>query len=256
MEFNGKLASEFYSGLVAELYEPLAGEQPRADQYTSFLDLCGTPALELACGSGRPLLELIELGYDVEGLDASSDMLALCRSSAKERGLTPTLHLAPMQSFRLRRRYKSIFLAGASFTLLTTDDHAVSSLECMHIHLEPGGHALIPLEIMDVDEIRSQIGVHREAVDSAGNRLRFSLRALDLSDDGQNVAQRLRYERIPKAGEPLSVEKIWQRRQWTQEQVRELVLTAGFEELSFLAPSGNSADPDAAVFVALARRAR
>jgi SAM-dependent methyltransferase len=256
MQQQDKPASQFYSGLVSELYEPLAGEHTQADPYTSFLDLCGTPALELACGSGRPLLDLLELGYDVEGLDASADMLELCTSRGAERGLAPVLHLAEMQSFRLGRRYESIFLAGASFTLLTDDGDALGALECMYSHLEPGGHALIPLEVEDVDEIRRRIGHHREVTDSAGNPLRFVLLALDVSTDGRNLAHHLRYERIPTVGQPTRVERIWKRRSWTQEQFRELVLAARFEGLTFLSPAGVAADPDASVFVALARRPR
>ena len=66
------------------------------------------------------LLDLVERGYEVEGLDASQDMLDGCRVKAAERGLQVTLHLGEMQSFSLARRYRSIFLAGASFSLLTT----------------------------------------------------------------------------------------------------------------------------------------
>ena len=99
-------AARFYSGLVAELYEPLAGDLPTADPYGAFLDRSGTPALEIACGSGVPLLELAERGYDIDGLDASRDMLERCRTRAAERGLSPGLHEGLMQSFQLPRRYR------------------------------------------------------------------------------------------------------------------------------------------------------
>lgn len=246
--------SQFYSGLVAELYEPLAAGTPRADDYVPFLDRFGTPALELACGSGLPLLDLLERGYQVEGLDASRDMLDLCRSRAEERGLAPTLHLAAMQSFQLPGRYRSIFLAGASFTLLTTDEDAASALRRIYDHLEPGGHALIPLEIEDPDAIRTQLGRYREVADPSGDRLRVAMLELDVHEDGRSASYRLRYERIPATGEPATVERIWERRWWTQEQFRELASTAGFADLLFLAPTGGLAKPDASIFVALARR--
>jgi SAM-dependent methyltransferase len=109
-----------------------------------FLDRAGTPALELACGSGLPMLDLVTLGYEVEGLDASADMLARCRASAAARNLSVTLHHAPMQAFALPRRYRAIFLAGASFTLLTSDADAAAALTCIHAHLEPGGGRASP----------------------------------------------------------------------------------------------------------------
>jgi SAM-dependent methyltransferase len=249
-----ELPSQFYSGLVAELYEPLAGELARADQYAPFLDMCGTPALELACGSGLPLIELIERGYKVEGLDSSSDMLDLCRSRAAESGLTPQLHLGLMQSFRLSQRYRSIFLAGASFTLLTSDEDAAAALTSICNHLESGGHALIPIETVNPDEIRQVLGRSREITDSSGNCLRITILSLDVHGDGRSASLRLRYERAPTTGEPVSVERTWERRWWTQEQFRELAFAAQFAELTFLDQTGGAADPIATQFVALARK--
>jgi SAM-dependent methyltransferase len=250
-----KAASQFYSGLVAELYEPLAGETARADDYIPFLDRCGTPALELCCGSGLPILELLERGYDVEGLDASADMLDRCRSRAEERGLTATLHLAEMQSFQLGKRYRSIFLAGASFTLLTNDADAAAALEQIHEHLEPGGHALIPLEIEDASVLQSFVGHHKETAEASGDRIRVGMLGLEVRDGGRNIRQHLRYERITTSRESTFVERTWEKRSWTQEQFRELVLAAGFDELTFLNPTGGIAPADASIFVALASRA-
>ena len=251
---DSPLPSQFYSGLVADLYDALVAESARADQYTPFLDWCGTPALELACGSGSPLIELLERGYHVEGLDSSRDMLDLCRSRSAERGLAPELHLGLMQSFRLPRRYRSIFLAGASFTLLTSDKDAAAALTNIHDHLEPGGHALIPIERLIPDEIRPSIGRYREATDSSGARLRFAMLSLDVHADGRSASLRLRYERIPVAGKVMSLERNWERRWWSQAQFRDLLLDAQFAEVTFLGESGSMAAPDAPVFVVLARK--
>ena len=93
--------SQFYSGLIADLYEPLAGELASADVYIPFLDQSGSPALELACGSGVPLLDLVERGYDVDGLDASQDMLDRCHAAAGERGLDISIHLATVDEHKV-----------------------------------------------------------------------------------------------------------------------------------------------------------
>lgn len=247
-------ASQFYTGLVADLYEPLLGEVARADDYVPFLDRCGQPALELACGSGLPLVELVLRGYDVDGLDASEEMLARCRARAAAKGVAVTLHRAEMQSFSLPRRYRAIFLAGASFTLLTTDDDAARALGCIHRHLLPGGAVLIPLENEDPEAVRRTLGRGREVTTDTGERLRVEAIALDVGADGRTLHRRLRYERIPPIGEPESVERTWTRRSWSQEQFRELLDAAGFRGVAFLAPGGGRAQPDASIFVALARR--
>ncbi|MCB1647304.1 MAG: class I SAM-dependent methyltransferase, partial [Pseudomonadales bacterium] len=74
--------AEFYSGLIAELYEPLAGGIGSSDRFIRFVRKGGEPALEVGCGTGLPMLDLLAAGLEVEGLDASADMLSQCRSRA------------------------------------------------------------------------------------------------------------------------------------------------------------------------------
>ncbi len=247
--------SQFYTGLVAELYEPLLSERSRAEDYLAFLDGAGTPALELACGSGLPLVDLVARGYEVEGLDASRDMLDRCLALAKSRGVDVTVYEAEMQSFSLPRRYRSIFLAGASFILLTNDDDARAALGRIHGHLEPGGSALIPLEIPELRYIERQVGHFREAESDAGERLRVGLVSFEVDHDDQCLTRRLRYERISASGESEVVERDWITRWWTEPQFEGMLRDAGFDAVRFVDPSGGTSVAGASVFVALARNA-
>jgi SAM-dependent methyltransferase len=45
------------------------------EPYAAFIEAAGQPALELGCGDGEPLLELLRRGYDVDGVDSSQGML-------------------------------------------------------------------------------------------------------------------------------------------------------------------------------------
>ena len=51
-------AADFYTGLVAELYEPLRGSVPEPGAYIDLVRRFGEPALELGCGGGDPLVAL------------------------------------------------------------------------------------------------------------------------------------------------------------------------------------------------------
>lgn len=243
----------FYTGLVADLYDPLAAERARAEDYLPFLERSGTPALELACGTGRPLLELAALGYDVDGLDASPDMLARCGAAARQRGLRVNLYQARMQDFALPRRYRLIFLAGASFTLLTSDAEARRALGCMRAHLLPGGSVLIPLEAVDAAAVRAELGRFREAEAAGDARLRCAVVAVDGSADGRDVARRLRYERRWPDGWVEVLERVWRTRSWPQAEFARLLEQSGFESIRMRGPDGGPAAPEAPVFVALAR---
>lgn len=71
-------------------------------------------ALEIDCGTGHPLLDLVEQGLNVDGLDSSRDMLVRCEAGAQARGLRVSLHQQEMQ-------HRTIFFAGASFIVLGSD---------------------------------------------------------------------------------------------------------------------------------------
>jgi SAM-dependent methyltransferase len=247
---------QFYTGLVAELYDPLAGYRARADEYAPFLDRSGTPALELCCGSGRPLLELRERGYDVDGLDASRDMLDRCRADASTRGLEVTLYEATMQSFALPRRYRAIFLAGGSFMLLPSDEDAARTLRCMHDHLMPGGAVMIPVPAHPERRPATNHGPEGPPwhTTESGDRVRCFGVASHPSADGRAVTERLRYERIPAHGPPEVLERDFHLRYWSQDAFRELLLGAGFADFRFRDPRGGPARPDLPMFVVLARK--
>jgi SAM-dependent methyltransferase len=246
--------AQFYTGLVADLYEPLLSERAEAEPYVPFLERSGTPALELACGSGLPLVELVARGYEVHGLDSSADMLERCRARAREQGLSVQVYQAEMQSFELPRRYRSVFLAGASFILLIGEPDARSALARIYEHLEPGGSALIPLETPDLSGLERSVGRFREVEALDGGRLRVGLVSFDVDSEGQQLCRRLRYERISPSGEAETLERDWRTQWWSQQQFREMLATAGFGEVSFVAPQGGQSVPDAEVFVALTRK--
>jgi SAM-dependent methyltransferase len=83
----------------AALYDLLYAEKPyaREAEYISALLAShgvkpGGRLLDLACGTGRHLLEWERLGFVVAGADASADMLDVARANAKARRSKATFH--------------------------------------------------------------------------------------------------------------------------------------------------------------------
>jgi len=54
----------------------------------------GQPALDVGCGTGRLLLDFLASGMDIDGVDNSPEILALCCETAQQRGLEPRLYEA------------------------------------------------------------------------------------------------------------------------------------------------------------------
>lgn len=137
--------SDFYTGLVADLYAPLKSASFPPDRYVELIAKYGQPALELGCGDGDLLLDLHRAGLDVDGIDSSADMIARLRRRAAELGITANAWVTTMEELTTTRGYRTIFLAGPTFNLLPSDDHMARSLERIRMSLAPDGTAVIPL---------------------------------------------------------------------------------------------------------------
>ena len=230
MKDNDSAANDpahFYTGLVAELYEPLAGGISDSARFIDFVKSYGEPALEICCGSGLPLLDLVESGLDVEGLDSSEDMLDLCRTAAKKRGIRVKLHRQKMQEVALSRQFQSIYIANGSITLLTSDEELRLTLEALNRCLKPGGTVSFDLDQPDIENLNRYIDRFKEK-EHNGATLRVGMTSVSLNDDGRNVSMNLRYERIDEAGKIERVDRIWVRRVWSQDQFSSALEAARF----------------------------
>ena len=137
-----------YGSLLTVAYDLDKPDAPPEElaYYRNQIERCGEPVLEAMCGSGRFLVPLLESGVDIDGVDASSHMLAACAAKCTERGLRASLHEQLLYQLDLPRRYRFIFAGGASFGLIVDDGEVEESLRRLHHHLLPGGHLLLEVE--------------------------------------------------------------------------------------------------------------
>jgi SAM-dependent methyltransferase len=232
--------SQFYTGLVAQLYAPLRSVAPEPEPYAQFIARSGEPALELGCGDGDPLLDLRARGIDVEGLDSSGDMLDRCRRAALERSLDVVLYHQPIETMELGKQYRSIFLAGPTFNLLVDDDTARAALHRIHAHLEPGGSALIPLFVPE--PIPSKLlGRFREHRASDGALMRFAI-VEDCRDERARVqTSQVRYELVGIDGEISGLDREWVMHWYTRAGFRQLAESAELTVQTVLRPDATPA---------------
>jgi SAM-dependent methyltransferase len=141
----GSEPSTWHYGLIARWWAEFNVETPELDFFRGYVEQ-GQPALDLACGTGRLLVPLLEAGLDVDGCDVSPDMLDRCRERAERDGLTPTLHAQAMHELDLPRRYRTIMVCGG-FGLGGRREHDDEALRRIHDHLEPGGLLVLDNEV-------------------------------------------------------------------------------------------------------------
>jgi ubiquinone/menaquinone biosynthesis C-methylase UbiE len=138
-----------YRGLAAECYDLWFGDEPFWDQafFHDRIRRNGGTALEIACGTGRLLVPFLRDGLAVHGMDASEEMLAICRTKAAHVGLTPRLYHQLMQDLDLAEHYHTVFIPACSFQILAERGEAFAALRRFHKHLDPDGELLITLTV-------------------------------------------------------------------------------------------------------------
>jgi ubiquinone/menaquinone biosynthesis C-methylase UbiE len=151
---------EDYTGLGAIAWELFSGEEPGADHdfFRRLIEASGGPALDMGCGTGRLLLAYLSAGLEVEGVDPSADMLAICRQRAEARGLTPVLYQQTMQALELPRRYRTIFVPCGTIQLVIEREEAFEALRRFHAHLEPGGTLVLTVFNRWREQAEEQLG--------------------------------------------------------------------------------------------------
>lgn len=131
-----------WTGLAAAAWDPSGGDEPQFDYpfIKRIIEQQDGLALDVGCGTGRLLLRYLAAGLDVDGVDTSADMLAICREKAKARGLPePRLYQQAMQELDLPRKYRTIYIPCGTFCLIIDREQAFETLRGFHAHLEPGG---------------------------------------------------------------------------------------------------------------------
>jgi SAM-dependent methyltransferase len=115
--------------------------------YQDFARRTGGPILELACGSGRLMAPLLELGERVVGIDSSGPMLERARHALAGAGLLgrATLYEADVRRFTLDERFRLAIFGLDSFALLLSIDDQVATLRQIRQHLAPGGLLILDL---------------------------------------------------------------------------------------------------------------
>src|ERR671911_756944 len=188
----GKLATEVYD-ITKPVGQTFEGGDRRLDFYLGRLRSCSGRILEPAVGTGRMMILLLEAGLDVEGLDNSPEMLALCRARCVDRGLEPVLHEGDMRSLSLPERYEAIIIPAGSFLLIERREESLGALKRFREHLVPGGRLILDLELQT--DLRVGSGSTRIWETPQGETIMQELKLVEVDFLEQYTVSHLRYEK-------------------------------------------------------------
>jgi SAM-dependent methyltransferase len=224
-----------YHGLMAEYWDLLRGDTSKWEDRAFYLELVkkqGEPVLDIGCGTGRILLDFMQQGIDIDGVDNSPEMLALLRQKANRLNLNPSIYLQEMEILSLPRRYATILVPSSSFQLLLDPAQPPLAMMGFWEHLLPGGLLVMPfMTLWKVgDPLEGEIT--KEATRADGARVRRI--AWSRYDPEIELEETRDTYEVIQDGQVIASETHVQSpatRSYTQEQAVALYRQVGFEDI-------------------------
>ncbi|MGI6632880.1 MAG: class I SAM-dependent methyltransferase [Bacillota bacterium] len=154
-DYGGSLFAEFYDIVHAGLSD--------VEAYLGFASECGPRILELGCGTGRILIPLANVGFQVTGVDASSHMLDACRRKLEwgNREVAGRVRLvqADILNLDLDDRFDLVLAPCNLLNHFLTTKEALRMLERARAHLAPNGAFAMDNSIPDIGHMVRTNGV-------------------------------------------------------------------------------------------------
>lgn len=142
----------------AERYSESESSRKEVDFVIEALGLnSGDKILDLCCGQGRHLIDLMRRGYDVVGVDLSEYMLSKCREAASKEALEPQLIQADMRELPFNSGFDAVINMFDSFGYLESDIENQKALDKISQALKPGGRLLLD-HLINRDSLRQRSG--------------------------------------------------------------------------------------------------
>lgn len=148
----------------ADLYDIVSQENNEGediDFYVEEAKEADGKILEVACGTGRIYLEMLDAGVEAYGIDLSDEMLEKLREKAEKRGLEPDVTQSDMRDFDLDEKFSLIIIPYRSFLHNLTIENQLSALESIYRHLEDDGKLILNFYSPDIEFISENYGKER-----------------------------------------------------------------------------------------------
>jgi len=131
---------------IAHLYDVDMAQNMRfadVDFYARISERKGGRVLELGCGNGRILLQLLARGIDIAGIDSSPKMLVDLVRKAAIRGLHAPVCVMDVRHLGFAARFDVVLCPYSLVTYMTAEQDAVRMLDEVKDVLAPNGIVVV-----------------------------------------------------------------------------------------------------------------
>lgn len=255
-----KLPEYEYKGLIAESWDVFRGDTSNwSDRhfYLAVIQNYGQPVLDVGCGTGRLLLDYLQQGIDIDGVDNSPEMLAICQRKAEDLKLKPRLYQQYLEKLEIPRGYQTVLIPSSSLQLIIDPKSIEQAMKRLHDHLLPGGVLVASIMTLWKDGEPLESEGERTAVREAdGIKFRNVSRSrFDPTSECEHTEAL--YQKM--IGDQVVREELHQRspatRSYSQSQVKELFERAGFRNiLLFSEFTFDVVKPEDSLFVTIGQK--
>lgn len=190
-------------------------------------------ALEIACGTGRIYLKMLNDGYSVHGVDISQNMLKKLRENSEQQDIeTQELFHQDASSMDLDYNYDLIYYPFNSIAHINRNvNNQLKTFENIYSHLKENGKFAFDIYVMNFDTISNYGKLESKEFTNNSENYRFETWAEMVSKTEQTIKS---YNRIIN----LDTNKIeWQTSHklslYPKQQLELLLNSAGFRDYKF-----------------------
>ena len=217
---------------IAFLYDELMAGVPYRqwieylDRIMQKYDCVPRMILDLCCGTGSVSVRLAEEGYQVSGVDISPEMIQIARQKAEESGIYVDFHVQNAAKLRLGKKFDLVVSLFDSLNYIIDASDLQQAFYRVSEHLEPGG-----LFVFDMNtELALEIGLFNQNNYGTNMPVHYDWRST--YDKAIRIC-RIQMEFIYQQREgDKRIEVVHYQRAYGEEEVVEMLQTAGLEVLS------------------------
>ncbi len=257
---NLKLPEYEYKGLMAEAWDVLRGDTSHwADRffYLEVIQKYGQPVLDVGCGTGRLLLDYLQQGIDIDGVDNSPEMLAICQRKSEDLKLKPGLYAQYLEQLELPRKYQTILIPSSSLQLIIEPESVEQAMVRLRDHLLPGGILVASIMTLwkDGEPLESQWEKTAVRQEDGVQFRRVARSRFDPTSECEYTEDL--YQKI--MGDEVVLEEQHQRspatRSYSQSQAKELFERSGFQDIQLFSEfTFDPVKPEDSLFVIVGQK--